>query len=171
MNNIIDRSINHGHRAYRCINCVLVFALFTIILLLAYRYPAFTTTTGPHKIQTDERILRSIWYDHSIVRIYNTKVLKKKRLCLQIVLGQTWFELYCTSIFFFCTHSTWTRSRRASPPWSALPMDAIWYHCIVYSCRRNTTTIVNVAFWVLFQFMCDRNNFVVWFLRTYRAQK
>ena len=32
----IDRSINNRHRAYCCINDVLVFALFTIILLVLY---------------------------------------------------------------------------------------------------------------------------------------
>ena len=90
-----EQYIAHGHRVYCCINCVLVFALFTIILLLAYRYPAFTmTTTGPHKnwnrqnlvnFQRIEpklgrvfiRISRTIWFGRSIVRFCPGTVFKK----------------------------------------------------------------------------------------------
>ena len=52
-----EQYITHGHRAYCCINCVLVFALFTIILLLAYRYPAFTTTTDQTKNENRQNLV------------------------------------------------------------------------------------------------------------------
>ena len=42
--------------------------------------------------------------------------LKKEGLCLKIVLDQVCFELYCTVIYSFSTHSTWTRIGCASPP-------------------------------------------------------
>ena len=55
-----------------------------------------------------------------LVSLYCTNLssnsLKKECLCLQIALGQTWFELYSTAIFFFCTHSMRTRIERTSPP-------------------------------------------------------
>jgi hypothetical protein len=48
----IDRSINHGHRVNCCITYVLVCALFTIILLLAYTGTLpFGLTTGPQKLK------------------------------------------------------------------------------------------------------------------------
>ena len=40
-----------------------------------------------------------IWpFDCTVLPSYS---LKKERLCLKIVLGQAWFELYCTAIFSF----------------------------------------------------------------------
>ena len=49
-----EQYITHRHRVYCCINYVLVFALFTIILLLAsvYQYPCLYDDDGPHKIET-----------------------------------------------------------------------------------------------------------------------
>ena len=59
-----------------------------------------------------------IWpFDCTVLPSYS---LKKERLCLKIVLGQAWFELYCTVIIFFCTHSTWIWIGRASPSQSSL---------------------------------------------------
>ena len=148
---------------YCCINYVLVFALFTIILLLRTVWTIQSNPDGPNK-----KWKQTILGQFSIFSLQNWTIvclnhpydwlvsfdctdlssdsLKKEGLCLKIVLGQAWFELYCTVIIFFCTHSTSKRIRRALPPQSALPPDAIWCVHSVYLCRIIAFTMVKMVF-------------------------
>ena len=102
----IDCPINHGHRVNCCINYVLVCALFTIILLLAYTGTLpFRPMTGPQKLKQANLGQFSIfslqnWTIFCLNHPYNGLVsfdcstvlpsvsLKKERLCLKIVLDQ-----------------------------------------------------------------------------------
>ena len=123
----------YRHRGGHCINCVLVFALFTIILLLrTVRWLFILWSIGPQKLKQAKLGQFSIfslqnWTIVCLNHPYNGLVsfdctdlssdsLKKERLCLQIVLGQTWFEFHCTSYFLPCTHFIVIRIGRASPP-------------------------------------------------------
>ena len=72
--------------------------------------------------------------------------LKKERLCLKIVLGQTGFELYCTVILFCWTQPFWVRI--GSPCWRyrALQSPATAFFYIVYSCCIVKFPIVKMVF-------------------------
>ena len=112
-----EQYINHRHRSYFCINCYLLFWLFhTYFARSVYRYPADWSMTGPQKLKQAKLGQLSIFLIQNrtivclnqpynwFVPLYCTDVssdsLKKERLCLKILLGQAWFELYCTVIFF-----------------------------------------------------------------------
>ena len=92
----IDRCINHRHRAYCCINYVLVFALFKIILLLLLAYTGTrpiidqiicTDVNGQNLVNFQSiklklgsvfiSIERTIRFDHCIVPLFPATVLKK----------------------------------------------------------------------------------------------
>ena len=103
MNNILT-VIKHGHGMYYCINYVLVFALFTNILLIPYHIPYLYWTETGQDIHED--------YTYNMIRLFDCTVLssngpKRERLCLKIVLGQAWFEMYCSFIIYYscCIYS------------------------------------------------------------------
>ena len=158
-----EQYINHGHRVYCCINYVLVFALFMIILLVPYHIPYGTppfwlvqklkqTKLGQfstYRIETGHSVHQNRTY-HTLRPLYCTVLssdsLKKGRLCLKKVLGQAWFELYCSSYYSCCIYSMERRIGRSSPPQSALPLHAIWRAYIVYLCRMIQFPIVIIVF-------------------------
>ena len=100
----IDRPINHGHWVYCCINYVLVFALFTIII--------YWTETG-QGVHENSTYHTNRPFDCAVVP---SDIFKNEGLCWKLLLGQAWFEFHCTSYSSCCTHSMGTQIRYASPP-------------------------------------------------------
>ena len=154
----------------------LYFVYFTRILLVAYICTPPLDRRWGHKILKQAKLgqfsIFSLqnWTKVCLNHPYNGLVsldctdvssdsLKKERLCLQIVLGQAWFELYCTSIFFCWTQPFGIRIGSASRPCVALQLHVIWRAYIENSCRRNKATIVNVAFWVFLLSASKYNDF------------
>ena len=117
-----EQYINQRHRSYCCIDCLLLFSLFytcfAVLLTCVRRYPAFTTTTKLKQTKLGQ--FSTYWtetgqyvhegYTYNIIRPIDRTVLprdrlKKQRLGLKIVLGQTWFEFYSPSYHLPCDHS------------------------------------------------------------------
>ena len=84
--------------------------------------------------------------------------LKKERLCLKIVLGQAWFELYCTVIFLPCTHSMGIRIGSACWRYRALQSPATAFLYIGYSCRIVEFPIVTMVFELFFNLSVITNS-------------
>ena len=93
------------------------------------------------------RILRTIWFVRPFdCTVLSSDSLKKERLCLKIVLGQTGFELYCTLIFFCWTQPFWVRIGSACWRYRALRSLATAFFYIGYLCRIVEFPIVKMVF-------------------------
>ena len=118
-----DWYLIYRHRGGHCINYVLVFALFMIVLLLACTgtLPSYDRRWG-HKILKQAKLgqfsIFSLqnWTKVCLNHSYNGLVsfdctdlssdsLKKERLCLKIMLGQAWLKLYIISNYSPCDRS------------------------------------------------------------------
>ena len=69
------------------------------------QFSTYSIETGPYAHEN---------YTYNMIRPFDctglsSDSLKKERLCLKIVLGQAWFDLYCTVIFFCWTQPFWVR--------------------------------------------------------------
>ena len=99
-----EEYINHRHRVNCCINYVLVFALFTIIM--------YWTEIG-QGVHENSTYHTNRPFDCAVVP---SDIFKNEGLCWKLLLGQAWFEFHCTSYSSCCTHSMGTQIRYASPP-------------------------------------------------------
>ena len=106
------------------------------------QFSMYSTDTGQYVHQN--WTYRTFWPVYCAFLSSNS--LKKERLCLQIVLGQTRFEVYSASYYSPCDHSIVMQIGSVCWRWWALKSLATAFFYNLYSCHIVEFPIVKMVF-------------------------